>query len=53
MTIRPEILDELLASTDDPKEIFGAEGLLAALTAASSLLYLRLAPDAGGSVRGR
>jgi putative transposase len=33
MDIRPEILDELLASTDDPKEIFGADGLVAALTA--------------------
>ncbi len=33
MDIRPEILDELLASTDDPKEIFGADGLLASLTA--------------------
>ncbi len=33
MDIRPEILDELLASTDVPKDIFGADGLLAALTA--------------------
>jgi putative transposase len=33
MDIRPEILDELLASTDDPKEIFGTDGLLASLTA--------------------
>ena len=33
MDIRPEILDELLASADDPKEIFGTDGLLAALTA--------------------
>ena len=33
MDIRPEILDELLASTDDPKDLFGSGGLLASLTA--------------------
>jgi putative transposase len=33
MDIRPELLDELLASTDDPKEIFGQGGLVASLTA--------------------
>lgn len=36
-----------------PQDFTWAFTLLAALTAASSLLYLRLAPDAGGSVRGR
>jgi putative transposase len=33
MNIRPEILDELLASADDPKDLFGTDGLLASLTA--------------------
>src|SRR5690606_41850355 len=33
MDIRPELVDELLASTDDPKALFGADGLLASLTA--------------------
>jgi putative transposase len=33
MDIRPEIVDELLASSGDPAELFGADGLLAALTA--------------------
>lgn len=33
MDIRPEILDALLASTGDPGEIFGTDGLLAPLTA--------------------
>ena len=33
MHIRPEILDELLASADDPKVLFGTDGLLASLTA--------------------
>lgn len=33
MDIRPELLDELLAATDDPKALFGADGLLASLTA--------------------
>jgi putative transposase len=33
MDIRPELVDELLASTDDPKDLFGTDGLLAALTA--------------------
>ena len=33
MDIRPQIVDELLASTGNPEEIFGADGLLASLTA--------------------
>ena len=33
MDIRPEVLDELLAAADDPTQLFGADGLVAALTA--------------------
>jgi len=33
MDIRPEVLDELLAAADDPTKLFGADGLVAALTA--------------------
>lgn len=33
MDIRPEVLDELLAAADDPAKLFGADGLVAALTA--------------------
>ena len=33
MDIRPEVLDELLAAADDPSKLFGADGLVAALTA--------------------
>lgn len=33
MDIRPELLDELLASADDPAKLFGADGLVASLTA--------------------
>ena len=33
MNIRPEILDELLASADDPNKLFGADGLIASLSA--------------------
>lgn len=33
MDIRPEVLDELLAAADDPKKLFGADGLVATLTA--------------------
>ncbi len=33
MTIRPELVDELLAFADDPNDLFGADGLVATLTA--------------------
>lgn len=33
MDIRPELIDEILASAGDPKKLFGTGGLLAALTA--------------------
>lgn len=33
MNIRSEVVDELLAAADDPKNLFGSDGLVAALTA--------------------